>query len=376
MCLNPLFYLNPKQMPYQIFVSRIQGKRERIEDYINEKGFLSPLGRESLHSWEFLDLNEFMQELPCRKCLECRMRQAREWTARCILELSQHKYAWFVTLTYDDQHAPFSSFVTSDFKCGSLLTLRYRDFQLFMKRLRKAIDYPIRYRVCPEYGDRTRRPHYHVIIFGLQLTDIQYLYSMKGGRKVWQDDRSGQPHYTSPWLRGIWQNGNIDIAAVDYGSIHYVSNYMLKAEIDALDRVSKEVLLESYQQSLGSQAAAYPYAVKLGVIELPAHRQSCRPAIGRAAYPEVRDQMLLCDELPAGYDLRVTHIRYFDRLFFEEFPALKNERLRTRANLAKAVAYDPKIDPDIQCTTAWKDEQRKRRGERLAAKVRLKHRPL
>ena len=59
--------------------------------------------------------------VPCGQCVECRLKRSRDWAARCMQEASQHERNCFITLTYRD--APES--------------LDYRDFQLFMKRLRK-----------------------------------------------------------------------------------------------------------------------------------------------------------------------------------------------------------------------------------------------
>jgi hypothetical protein len=45
-------------------------------------------------------------------------------------------------------------------------------FQKFMKRLRDRIKpLKIRFFHCGEYGDLTRRPHYHALIFGYDFPD-------------------------------------------------------------------------------------------------------------------------------------------------------------------------------------------------------------
>ena len=67
-------------------------------------------------------------ELPCRQCIGCRLERSRQWAMRCLHEASLHDANSFITLTYDDEHVPPGG------------SLRYRDFQLFMKRLRKRFD--------------------------------------------------------------------------------------------------------------------------------------------------------------------------------------------------------------------------------------------
>lgn len=65
-------------------------------------------------------------EIPCGQCIGCRLERSRQWAMRCVHEASLHDDNCFVTLTYNDQHIPSDA------------GLRHRDYQLFMKRLRKA----------------------------------------------------------------------------------------------------------------------------------------------------------------------------------------------------------------------------------------------
>lgn len=45
------------------------------------------------------------------------------------------------------------------------MSLAKRDWQLFMKRLRKLTPNKLKYYACGEYGSTTKRPHYHAILF-------------------------------------------------------------------------------------------------------------------------------------------------------------------------------------------------------------------
>lgn len=45
-------------------------------------------------------------QLPCRHCVGCRLSKSREWANRVVMEQTYHDDAWFVTLTYDDEHLP------------------------------------------------------------------------------------------------------------------------------------------------------------------------------------------------------------------------------------------------------------------------------
>lgn len=92
--------------------------------------------------------------LPCGSCLGCRMSRAREWALRCSLESSFHAETCWVTLTYDDAHVP--------------PTLHKPHVSGWLKRLRARLgDRRIRFFASGEYGERTERPHYHAILFGV-----------------------------------------------------------------------------------------------------------------------------------------------------------------------------------------------------------------
>lgn len=96
--------------------------------------------------------------VPCGKCIGCRIKARSEWSLRMLHELESHNDSCFITLTYNDRHLPDHG------------SLRKRDMELFLKRLRKSLgERRIRYFGCGEYGDTTDRPHYHLIIFGLSL---------------------------------------------------------------------------------------------------------------------------------------------------------------------------------------------------------------
>jgi hypothetical protein len=146
-------------------------------------------------------------EIPCSQCLGCRLERSRQWAMRCVHEASLHKDNCFITLTYDPKHLPPD--------CG----LRKKDFQDFIKRLRKAI-HPkkVRYYHCGEYGDNTNRPHYHAILFGYNFSDWTYLF----------DSPAGSAIYTSPTLEKIWGKGFVTIGEVTFESAAYVARYVVK----------------------------------------------------------------------------------------------------------------------------------------------------
>lgn len=97
---------------------------------------------------------------PCGHCLSCRQKKANEWSLRISLESRCYKDLSFITLTYDNEHCP------PDY------SLVPSHLSSFLKRLRTYLsragfDDKIRFFGCGEYGERHKRPHYHLVIFGL-----------------------------------------------------------------------------------------------------------------------------------------------------------------------------------------------------------------
>lgn len=97
--------------------------------------------------------------LPCGKCAFCIKKQINAWCLRISHEMETSSSAFFLTLTYDDDHLP---------EFGELSK---RDLQLFIKRLRKR-NPGLRYFAVGEYGSNYKRPHYHAIIFNLDTLDL------------------------------------------------------------------------------------------------------------------------------------------------------------------------------------------------------------
>lgn len=158
-------------------------------------------------------------EIPCGKCIGCRLEYSRQWANRCMLELQYHDSAYFVTLTYDDDHVPISYYPDPETgeaqKCH---TLCKRDFQLWMKRLRKAFPGDrIRFFAAGEYGSDTFRPHYHAIVFGLHLDDLT----------VYKQQR-GYTYYNSASLQRTWPNGYVVVGKVTWETCAYTARYVMK----------------------------------------------------------------------------------------------------------------------------------------------------
>lgn len=151
--------------------------------------------------------------VPCGHCVHCRHSYTQKWQERLNIEMEHSVSTLFITLTYDNDHLPvylhdgFGNFHPQskslkpfqlsnyDYDFSNLylppITSSNRDFtdsfacvskydvQLFLKRLRRQIDYDknqylthvsyddkaFRYFICSEYGPKTNRPHLHGLLF-------------------------------------------------------------------------------------------------------------------------------------------------------------------------------------------------------------------
>lgn len=161
-------------------------------------------------------------EVPCGQCIGCRLERSRQWAVRCVHEAQLHESNCFLTLTYDDAHLPYGG------------TLIKKHFQDFMKRLRKRVG-QVRFFHCGEYGDISRRPHYHALIFGFDFPD-KVLYS-----------RNGQGHniYESPLLSELWGLGRCTIGALTFESAAYTARYVMKKVTGQLAEDHYEVVVPS-----------------------------------------------------------------------------------------------------------------------------------
>lgn len=161
-------------------------------------------------------------ERPCGKCPACLANKAQMWTYRLYAESKLHKKSCFVTLTYSEQD--ISRLYLSP---TGIYSLDKKELQNFMKRLRKNLSARIRFYGVGEYGGQTKRPHFHLIIFGL-----------------------GDNHEDHHIIQQAWPYGFVSVASVSPRSIAYVARYCTKKLFsDGMDYVAEHVQPEFNLQS-------------------------------------------------------------------------------------------------------------------------------
>lgn len=152
-------------------------------------------------------------QVPCGKCLECRLEYARQWAVRCVHEAQMHDDNSFITLTYNDENVGDGR-------------LRYEDFQLFMKRLRRSLhEERVSVFVTGEYGDLRKRPHWHALLFGWRPEDLVFKYSNERGDRVYSSER----------LSHLWTSGISEVGSVTFESAGYCARYAAKKLVHGRD---------------------------------------------------------------------------------------------------------------------------------------------
>lgn len=234
-------------------------------------------------------------KLPCGHCAACLLQKRKDMSTRLSHEAHECTRMCFITLTYDEDHVPTTdehslSDVYKDrkeFSRGShslpdglelpLKTLLPADVQKFMKRLRRHLEYipagckadnvgdgygvvrdsdgnyvrdhasNIRYFAVGEYGTKTKRPHYHILIFGWSPSDREYFTNRKGNNI-----------YTSATLQSLWPFGFSSVGDVSPKVCKYCARYVTKKFVskrDIDDRIVPEFSLQSIRN--GAMGASW-----------------------------------------------------------------------------------------------------------------------
>jgi hypothetical protein len=160
-------------------------------------------------------------KLPCGQCVGCRLERSRQWAIRCMHEADMHEDNCFITLTFNNE---------SLYQRKNPHSVDVRDFQLFMKRLRKRFGDGIRFYHCGEYGEKYLRPHYHACLFNFDFDD----------KKLWKITETGCRLYTSVALEELWPYGFSTIGDVTFESAAYVARYIMK-------KVNGDAAVEHYR---------------------------------------------------------------------------------------------------------------------------------
>lgn len=217
------------------------------------------------------------------------MDKSFEWAIRCRHEAKFWEHNAFITLTYADEHLPWHG------------SLDFKHLQNFIKRLRwkaegvdrapGSLERPIRYFACGEYGETTKRAHYHVLLFNTKFEKEREL---------------GPETYTSRMLTDLWRYGNHVVGSVNEKSISYVAGYCRKKVYGRLE-------------SEREYEVVHPETGEVVVRQRVDNRMSRNPGIGKYWYDKYGKS-----DLANGYlvvDGKKCPVpRFYQDKFKEDFP--------------------------------------------------------
>lgn len=168
-----------------------------------------------------ITLRSPIRTVPCGKCPYCLSNKRQDWVFRLRLEHRHSDEAIFLTLTIADKYLSWRNGVAQ---------LNKKDLQKFLKRIRqeqkKYSEKQVRYYAVGEYGTKTRRPHYHLLLFNLSpKVDIQK----------------------------FWYQGHIHTGSVNDASIAYCTKYVVQYKDQAQKQINPPFAVMSKRPAIGSQ---------------------------------------------------------------------------------------------------------------------------
>lgn len=258
----------------------------------------------------------------CKKCWACQLQYSAEWATKITLECEEAKYSnpvwngkeyiqpanYFITLTYDDDHLPKADELINE-ETGEVYErnknwkypgiLKREDIQTFLNSIRKHFERKPYYHTgikvyyAGEYGEKTHRPHFHMILMNVPL-DISQFY----GTHI---DENYKAHWKSKEVEKIWNKGMIDIAEVEWSCAAYVARYTMK-------KIGSGTKESYYEQGKTPEFVG----------------MSRRPGIGMRYYERNKEKIYENDEIiqrtVKGNIGSVKPPKAWDNKFKEEFP--------------------------------------------------------
>lgn len=227
----------------------------------------------------------------CGQCMSCRITRAQEKAARIRLESVRYPAGscWFVTLTYSDGAVPLSP--------SGIPTVSQADwiaFRLALNRRLRLLGFSVEewsWAMVLEYGERTHRPHAHVVLMGVDPARVRYVEEDREWRERYDAQQrklmkrgTGVPESLQPLHRlllAAWRHrGHVHLVPYDEGAASYVAHYVTKGMTRGHLAEGDDREPERFSWSLGHGSHIVPELAerfrrhKLYFVNHPAHRQA------------------------------------------------------------------------------------------------------
>lgn len=299
-CITPMF------REYNPFIekdsnARIIPRKEILEQLTQDPNVIRTSVDKRNRYYAIHGIKKKVQTIPCGHCWACKLNYSAEWATRIMCEAKEHQHNYWITLTYDDEHLPkYEAFTDGEntfYDDGTWNgTLEPEQVTRFIKRLRKELNTTgMKYFYCGEYGEHTKRPHYHMILMGAPL-DITKFYDFH------QDD-AFKMHWKSEQIEKLWKYGMIDVSELEWSNAAYTARYCVK-------KIFNEPKSETEYAKMGKISEFV--------------RMSRRPGIAKNYYENHKYEIYAGDEMIMrtikGNVGRYKPPKAWDKIFKEEFP--------------------------------------------------------
>jgi hypothetical protein len=162
-----------------------------------------------------------------------------------MAESQTKRYMMAITLTYNNE---------TEFTRDGATVFRYKDVMLFMKNLRRQIQYKtgttgaVRFLCAGETGSKKGRVHWHLILFtDYDLTDLGKWRDRKSGHLITEKEEKFDMRLN--WT--LWKNGFVYLQQSDQGGVAYILKYILKDQYNIVNAkgTMRETTAENYSAS-------------------------------------------------------------------------------------------------------------------------------
>lgn len=250
--------------------------------------------------------------IACGQCIGCRLERSRQWAVRCVHEAQLWDDNCFITLTFSPESLAARS---------NPYSVDVRDFQLFMKKLRKQFGSGIRFFHCGEYGDLHQRPHYHAALFNFDFSD-KVLFNIVNGYRL----------YTSDSLSRLWPHGFATIGSLTFESAAYVARYITKK------------LNGKKAEETNHYSVIHPDTGEIIAERSPEYTtMSRRPGIGKLWFDKFKSDVYPHDFVVIN-GKKIRPPKYYDRLLEQldhfQLSDLKAERIEKALSFAENNSYE------------------------------------
>lgn len=340
MCLNPLI----AKIKYNN-----NTKKNELSGFENFRKYCEKFGIDEFH--QISKINELRYSvdtilLPCRKCINCQLNRSQEWAIRNTLESYEYddSECLFLTLTYSNEKiSHLQKHII--YKNGDIIeinSLWKPDLQKFIKKLRDVFDdKKIRYFACGEYGSKTRRPHYHLLLYGLSLRDIAIkVYQNKNWSLSLKYISNSYEYYYSELLENeVWSKGFVDVSTFSPFTAGYVSRYCTK-------KLSDKKFIDGYIFYNGLQKEFLVMSLK--------------PAIAKNYYIKNCDEIYKNDEFLYHFNnttIPLKPFKYWDRLYDIERPDEYKFIKENRKDFSKMNEYFSQLETNLSISEYLRNQE-------------------